>query len=510
MTLHTAKGLEWPVVVLTGLEHGLFPLARAEEQPDGLEEERRLCYVGLTRAKDKLYLTWARARRRGGELRPGIPSRFLRALPPEILDERRTTSLWAPDWRSAGRAARRSGGQEFGTCARLGKDGPTARPRRPADAPAPRKSSPGHAALREGRARPPPAVRQRHDPGTHRHRPGSQGVGRVRRRRGRRQAAARGLRRPRARMGERMSIGRDDVLHVAGWPSWRCRTPTSTGWSAQLNRIVDFVAQLDEVPATMRRGAVPPGPGAGGPARGRAGLGAAGAAAGRVRAGIRRGLLPGAAARRHGRPVTAAANAREPSANGSPRPSAKGLNATLHWSQALLDAEAARVDAAGSAGALAGHADRAQGQHRHDRGAHHLRLADPRGLRVALRRDRGAAAPRGRRDDRGQGEHGRVRHGLVHRALRLRAGAPSARSRSGARRLVRRLGGAGGGRRRARRARLRDRRLGAPAGQLLRRRRRQAELRPGEPLRPGGVRLVARCISVFGRTWTMRAGCSPP
>jgi DNA helicase-2/ATP-dependent DNA helicase PcrA len=115
MTLHTAKGLEWPVVVLTGLEHGLFPLARAEEQPDGLEEERRLCYVGLTRAKDKLYLTWARARRRGGELRPGIPSRFLKALPPEILDERRTTSLWTPDWRTAGRASRRSTGQEFGS-----------------------------------------------------------------------------------------------------------------------------------------------------------------------------------------------------------------------------------------------------------------------------------------------------------------------------------------------------------------------------------------------------------
>jgi DNA helicase II / ATP-dependent DNA helicase PcrA len=114
MTLHTAKGLEWPVVVLTGLEHGLFPLARAEEQPDGLEEERRLCYVGLTRAKDKLYLTWARARRRGGELRPGIPSRFLRALPPGILDERRTTSLWAPDWRSGGRAGGRPGGQRAG------------------------------------------------------------------------------------------------------------------------------------------------------------------------------------------------------------------------------------------------------------------------------------------------------------------------------------------------------------------------------------------------------------
>jgi DNA helicase-2/ATP-dependent DNA helicase PcrA len=109
MTLHTAKGLEWPVVVLTGLEHGLFPLARAEEQPDGLEEERRLCYVGLTRAKDKLYLTWARARRRGGELRPGIPSRFLKALPPAIVEERRTTSLWAPDW-SGGQAGRRGEG----------------------------------------------------------------------------------------------------------------------------------------------------------------------------------------------------------------------------------------------------------------------------------------------------------------------------------------------------------------------------------------------------------------
>ncbi|MGE5927514.1 MAG: ATP-dependent helicase [Gemmatimonadota bacterium] len=62
MTLHTAKGLEWPVVVLAGLEDGLFPLARAADQPEGVEEERRLCYVGLTRAKDKLYVTWARAR----------------------------------------------------------------------------------------------------------------------------------------------------------------------------------------------------------------------------------------------------------------------------------------------------------------------------------------------------------------------------------------------------------------------------------------------------------------
>jgi DNA helicase-2/ATP-dependent DNA helicase PcrA len=109
MTLHTAKGLEWPVVALTGMEQGLFPLARAEEQLDGLEEERRLCYVGLTRAKDKLYLSWARARRRGGELRPGIPSVFLRDLPPGIIEERRTTSLWAPDW-NAGRPGSRTDG----------------------------------------------------------------------------------------------------------------------------------------------------------------------------------------------------------------------------------------------------------------------------------------------------------------------------------------------------------------------------------------------------------------
>jgi DNA helicase-2/ATP-dependent DNA helicase PcrA len=91
MTLHTAKGLEWPIVVIGGMEEGLFPSSRAMDTLDGLEEERRLCYVGITRARDQLIMTWARARRRGGELRPGIPSRFLRELPPELVDERRTS-----------------------------------------------------------------------------------------------------------------------------------------------------------------------------------------------------------------------------------------------------------------------------------------------------------------------------------------------------------------------------------------------------------------------------------
>ncbi|HUG27476.1 MAG TPA: UvrD-helicase domain-containing protein [Gemmatimonadales bacterium] len=98
MTLHTAKGLEWRVVVLAGLEDGLFPLGRAQETPDGLEEERRLFYVGVTRAKDVLMMTWARQRRRGGDFRGGIASRFLRDVPPGLVEERTTSLGGRQDW----------------------------------------------------------------------------------------------------------------------------------------------------------------------------------------------------------------------------------------------------------------------------------------------------------------------------------------------------------------------------------------------------------------------------
>jgi DNA helicase-2/ATP-dependent DNA helicase PcrA len=99
MTLHNAKGLEFPVVFITGLEDGLFPLAQSFDDPPKLEEERRLFYVGITRAERKLYLTFAESRRRNGEFMPSIKSRFLREIPQGMLEERKTIKL-----RSAGRS----------------------------------------------------------------------------------------------------------------------------------------------------------------------------------------------------------------------------------------------------------------------------------------------------------------------------------------------------------------------------------------------------------------------
>jgi DNA helicase II / ATP-dependent DNA helicase PcrA len=99
MTLHNAKGLEFPVVFLTGLEDGLFPLAKAFDDPPLLEEERRLFYVGITRAERKLFISYAEQRRRNGEFLPSRPSSFLEDLPKETLDQQSTMKS-----RSSGRA----------------------------------------------------------------------------------------------------------------------------------------------------------------------------------------------------------------------------------------------------------------------------------------------------------------------------------------------------------------------------------------------------------------------
>lgn len=87
MTLHSAKGLEFPLVFLTGLEEGLFPHQMSSQDAQQLEEERRLCYVGMTRAKQKLYLTYAESRRLHGHESYQKPSRFLQEVPGELLEE---------------------------------------------------------------------------------------------------------------------------------------------------------------------------------------------------------------------------------------------------------------------------------------------------------------------------------------------------------------------------------------------------------------------------------------
>jgi DNA helicase-2/ATP-dependent DNA helicase PcrA len=87
MTLHSAKGLEFPLVFIAGLEEGLFPHSMSSEDPERLEEERRLCYVGMTRAMERLHLSYAESRRLHGSEHYPHPSRFLREIPGELIEE---------------------------------------------------------------------------------------------------------------------------------------------------------------------------------------------------------------------------------------------------------------------------------------------------------------------------------------------------------------------------------------------------------------------------------------
>ncbi len=245
ITLHAAKGLEFPIVFIVGLEEGLLPHKRALEDERELEEERRLAYVGMTRAKDRLYLVHARHRSTWGVGAAAEASRFLTELPEELLDAERSDSGTPVPARRLGRAARhrrrglaaerlsrpvprpRLGAAAAGVAARHG----AAQPGRP---PAGRRPQPrggrrlrrgrgagpgqrhlrsagrdghglGRAGLAGRRQGPAPALRRRH----RRFQPVGQGRrGGDRRLRGAgREAADRGLRRVGARLAPGASIG---------------------------------------------------------------------------------------------------------------------------------------------------------------------------------------------------------------------------------------------------------------------------------------------------------------
>jgi DNA helicase-2/ATP-dependent DNA helicase PcrA len=120
MTLHTAKGLEFPVVFMTGLEDGEFPHVRSLGDPDQLEEERRLCYVGITRARERLYLCHAWCRTLFGNTDFYPASRFLSEIPEELVhalgeDRPRGRGLGAHRDAVVAAALRQSGGRPEGS-----------------------------------------------------------------------------------------------------------------------------------------------------------------------------------------------------------------------------------------------------------------------------------------------------------------------------------------------------------------------------------------------------------
>jgi DNA helicase-2/ATP-dependent DNA helicase PcrA len=112
MSMHAAKGLEFPVVVVAGMEEGLFPHSRSAEDEDEVEEERRLCYVCLTRARERLILTGAARRRIFGDYQPTEPSRFLAEIPEELMD--RIEPVAPPRWQQQGYELRNPYARRYG------------------------------------------------------------------------------------------------------------------------------------------------------------------------------------------------------------------------------------------------------------------------------------------------------------------------------------------------------------------------------------------------------------
>ncbi len=146
ITLHQAKGLEFPVVFMVGMEEGILPHIRSMDDASEMEEERRLCYVGVTRAKDRLYLL--RAFRRGfrGGSEPSVPSRFLADIPQELIlvpgqadpmPKAKPTMGWTPG--SGKKSPTRANSTAIGSVRRIQRNDDAPKPRRTRDAPAPAK-----------------------------------------------------------------------------------------------------------------------------------------------------------------------------------------------------------------------------------------------------------------------------------------------------------------------------------------------------------------------------------
>ena len=111
MTLHASKGLEFPTVFLPGMEDGIFPSLQTMFEPDKIEEERRLCYVAITRARERLYITNATSRMLYGQTNRNQPSRFLNTIPGEVLQLTRKTTTRA--WGDGDFGGGRYGGSSY-------------------------------------------------------------------------------------------------------------------------------------------------------------------------------------------------------------------------------------------------------------------------------------------------------------------------------------------------------------------------------------------------------------